>query len=186
MSVNPIDDHLARFGPEQRRALESVRSVVRATLPAADEVISYGLPTFKVDGVAVLGFDGFTRHNSLFPYSSQVAVTFERELAGYVRTKGSIHFDATTPFPAPLLRRILRSRITEINAGYPKKSGEFKEFYSNGQLKVVGRMRHGERHGSWTWFRRDGRIMRTGTFGATTTTGVARTVGASDPLSDES
>ena len=99
--MNPIDDHLARFGPEQRRALEAVRSVIRATPPAATEVISYGIPTFKVDGVAVIGFDGFTRHNSLFPYSSQVAVTFEGELAGYVRTKGSIHFDATAALCAP-------------------------------------------------------------------------------------
>jgi len=182
--VNPIDDHLARFGPEQRQALEAVRAIIRTTLPAADEAISYGIPTFKVCGVAVIGFDGFTRHNSLFPYSSQVAVAFEGELSGYVRTKGSIHFDATTPFPAPLLRRILRARIAEINAGYPKKSGEFKAFYDNGQVKVVGRMRHGERHGLWTWFRRDGGTLRTGTFSATAR-GAARAIGASDPLSEE-
>lgn len=75
--MNPIDDHLTHFGPEQRRALGAVRSVIRATLPAATKVISYGIPTFKV------------------------AVAFEGELAGYVRTKGSIHFDATAALCAP-------------------------------------------------------------------------------------
>ena len=52
MSVNPIDDHLARFGPEQRQALEAVRTVIQSTLPVAAEAICYGMPTFKVDGVA--------------------------------------------------------------------------------------------------------------------------------------
>ncbi len=166
--MTPIDDHLTRFGPEQRRVLEAVRDVIRSTLPAADEVISYGMPTFKAGGVAVIGFDGFTRHNSLFPYSARVPLAFDRELAGYVRTKGSIHFDARAPFPPLLLKQILQARIAEINAGYPKKGGEFKEFYDNGQVKALGRLRDGERHGTWTWFGRDGSLRRTTTFKATT------------------
>ena len=156
MAPTPIDEHLASFAPDQRKALEAVCAVIRAALPAATETISYGMPTFKIDGVAVIGFDGFTRHNSLFPYSRQTQQVFEHELAGFVRTKGSIHFEATTPFPAALLRRILKARITEINASYPRKNGEFKEFYANGQLKARGRMRDGARVGRWVHFTREG------------------------------
>lgn len=156
MASTPIDEHLASFAAEQRTALEAVRDVIRAALPAATETISYGMPTFKIDGVAVIGFDGFTRHNSLFPYSSETQQMFERELAGFVRTKGSIHFEATTPFPAALLKRILKARIKEINASYPKKSGEFKEFYGNGQLRAKGRMKDGTPVGRWMHFTREG------------------------------
>lgn len=156
MPPTPIDDHLAAFAPEQRRALEAVCAVIRATLPAATESISYGMPTFKIDGVAVIGLDGFTRHNSLFPYSSEIQRRFERELTGFVRTKGSIHFDIAVPFPAGLLKRMIRARIVEINASFPRKSGEFKEFYSNGQLKARGRMRDGARVGRWVHFTREG------------------------------
>ena len=156
MAPTPIDEHLATFASEQRKALAAVCAVIRATLPAATETISYGIPTFTIDGVAVIGFDGFARHNSLFPYSSETQQLFERELAGFVRTKGSIHFEATTPFPATLLKRILRSRIREINASYPRKNGEFKEFYANGQLKAKGRMRDGKNVGRWVHFTREG------------------------------
>ena len=156
MAPTPIDEHLAAFAPAQRKALESVCATIRTALTAATETISYGMPTFKIDGVAVIGLDGFTRHNSLFPYSAEIQRAFEGELAGFVRTKGSIHFDVAVPFPAPLLKRMLRARIAEINASYPRKSGEFKEFYANGQLKAKGRMRDGARVGRWVHFTREG------------------------------
>ena len=156
MPPTPIDEHLAAFALAQCKALEAVVAVIRKTLPAATETISYGMPTFKVDEVAVIGLDGFTRHNSLFPYSGEIQRAFEQELAGFVRTKGSIHFDLATPFPAPLLKRILRARIVEINASYPRKSGEFKEVYDSGQIKARGRMKGGEPVGRWEHFTREG------------------------------
>ena len=39
-------------------------------------------------------------------------------------------------------------RIAEINAGYPKKSGESREFYDNGFLKASGKVKDGELHGA--------------------------------------
>lgn len=75
------------------------------------------------------------------------------------------------PFPAPLLRRIIRTRILEINRSFPKKSGEAKEFYSNGVLKYTGRVRNEEMVGAWKWFRKDGSIMRSGSFKAGQKTG---------------
>ena len=108
------------------------------------EVISYGMPTFKAGdekGPAVIGFDGFTRHNSLFPYSGSIPHDFADELGRYEQTKGSIHFPVDRPFPATLLRRILRARIREINASYPKPNGEFREYASTGALRRKGRVR---------------------------------------------
>ena len=164
MSASPVDEHLARFAGAQRAALEATRDVIRAALPGAIETISYGMPTFKVQGVAVVGFDGFTHHNSLFPYSGSVIEAVRAELPGAVTSKGTIQFDRDRPFPAPLLRRVLRARIEEINASYPKASGEAKEFYSNGRLKSSGRMRDGVMHGRWTFYRKDGTPMRSGSF----------------------
>lgn len=162
-----IDDHLARFDDAQQAALLGTTSSIRRALPGATEVISYGMPTFKVDGgIAVIGLDGFVRHNSLFPYSGRVLSELADDLAPYEGTKGSIHFDRDRPFPAPLLKRILKVRITEINAAFPKKSGESREFYDNGFLKASGKVKDGALHGAWRWYRRDGTIMRSGSFRA--------------------
>jgi uncharacterized protein YdhG (YjbR/CyaY superfamily) len=162
-----IDDHFAGFDHQQRAALLATVATIRRALPGATEVISYGMPTFKVDGekgVAAIGLDGFTQHNSLFPYSGLVLSEFADELATHRAAKGTIRFDRDRPFPAPLLKRILKVRIGEINASYPKKSGESKEFYDNGFVKASGKVKDGEMHGAWRWFRRDGTILRSGSF----------------------
>ena len=162
--TSPIDDHLARFDAPQRKALESTCAAIRKALPGAQETISYGMPTFKVDGVAVVGLDGFKAHNSLFPYSGSVVAFLSDELPGQVKSKGTVQFARDEPFPSALLKKVLRTRITEINESYPKKNGETKEFYDNGFLKLSGKTKDGQMHGSWKWFRRDGSLMRSGTF----------------------
>lgn len=164
--MSPIDTHLRRFAPEQRAALTATCDTIRAALPGATEELSYKMPTFKVAGVPVIALDGFTRHNSLFPYSGSVLTEFADELSRYDQTKGSVHFAVDRPFPAPLLRRILKARIQEINASYPKKSGESKEFYDNGRIKARGKVKDGQLHGAWEWFRRDGTPLRAGSFRA--------------------
>jgi antitoxin component YwqK of YwqJK toxin-antitoxin module len=59
---------------------------------------------------------------------------------------------------------VARARIEEINASHPKASGVTKEFYDNGFLKHRGRIKNGEMHGAWEFFRRDGSPLRSGRF----------------------
>jgi antitoxin component YwqK of YwqJK toxin-antitoxin module len=58
----------------------------------------------------------------------------------------------------------VRARIDEINATYPKASGVTKTFYDNGFLKHRGRIKSGEMHGAWEFYRRDGSRLRSGRF----------------------
>ncbi len=178
MTDSPIDAHLARFDDPQRAALEATCNTIRRVLPGAAEVISYGMPTFKIGGVAVVGVDGFTDHNSLFPYSGSVIETFRAELPEYVAAKGTLHFPRDRAFPAGPLKRVLATRIREINASYPKRSGEAREFYANGRLKSTGRIKDDKMHGAWQFFRRDGTRMRSGSFDRGTRVGTWTTYDA--------
>jgi uncharacterized protein YdhG (YjbR/CyaY superfamily) len=164
VASDPVEDHLTRFHGPQRSALDRTRATIATALPGATQTISYGMPTFKVDGVAVVGFDGFAAHNSLFPYSGSVVAMVHGEIPEWPTSKGTIQFPPDTPFPAPLLRQILRARIAEINASYPTRTGQMKQFYDNGRLKLSGRIRDDQMHGDWAWYRRDGSLMRTGSF----------------------
>jgi len=169
MSV--IDEHLARFTGAQRTALRATVATIRAALPGATEVIAYGMPTFKVDGptgTAVISLDGFRAHNSLFPYG-RVPPALAAAFAGYVQTKGSVHFVLDRAFPAPLLRRLLRARIHAINAGFPTKAGAHRAFHATGFLRASGTIKAGAPHGTWTWYRRDGSLLRTRSYGGVRT-----------------
>ena len=164
MTAAQINAHLKKFGPEQKKILVDLRDHIASKLPSAEQVIKYGIPTFLIEGVPVIGFDGYKAHNSVFPYSGSFNARLKKDLEQYVQTKGSIHFEGGKAIPKPLINKILVERIQQINDSYPKKTGEYLEFYANGILKAKGKYKAGKLHGDWKWFRKTGVIMRSGTF----------------------
>jgi len=162
MARSAIDEAVSAFPAPQRAALLETRDRLMALLPSATQEIAWGMPTLKIEGIGVASFFGFTHHNSLFPYDTDI-VTFAKS-KGYEVTKGGIHFALDTAMPVALLRQIVRLRIESINASFPKKSGESKEFYPNGRLKASGKVKAGEPHGTWQWFDKDGALRRTETY----------------------
>ena len=114
MTQAQVAAHLKTYGPEQRKSLEAIRQQIAAELPAAKQVIKYGIPTFVIDGVPILGFSGYKNHNSLFPYSGGVTSKLEKELSGYAQTKGSIHFEIGKPIPKTLLKKIIKAKMEQL------------------------------------------------------------------------
>jgi uncharacterized protein YdhG (YjbR/CyaY superfamily) len=164
MSAAQVTAHLKKFSPEQKKILADLRNHIASRLPNAEQMIKYGIPTFLIEGVPVIGFDGYKAHNSIFPYSGSFNSRLKKELEMYEQTKGSIHFEGGKSIPKPLINKILAEKIQQINDSYPKKTGEYLEFYANGVLKAKGKYKAGKLHGDWKWFRKTGAIMRSGSF----------------------
>jgi uncharacterized protein YdhG (YjbR/CyaY superfamily) len=164
MSKARVTAHLKKFAPDQRKILSELRDHIASKLPTADQAIKYGIPTFLIEGVPVIGFDGYKNHNSIFPYSGSFNIRLKKELEKFEQTKGSIHFESGKSIPKALINKILVEKIRQINDLYPKKTGEYLEFYADGVLKAKGKYKSGKRHGDWKWFRKTGVIMRAGSF----------------------
>ncbi len=164
MSKARVTAHLKKFAPDQRKILSELRDHIASKLPTADQVIKYGIPTFLIEDVPVIGFDGYKNHNSIFPYSGSFNIRLKKELEKYEQTKGSIHFEGGKSIPKPLINKILVEKIKQINDLYPKKTGEYLEFYEDGVLKAKGKYKSGKLDGDWKWFRKTGVIMRSGSF----------------------
>ena len=109
-----VTSHLKTFPSEQRKVLESLRAMISNEIPSAEQVIKYGIPTFVLDGVPIIGFNGYKKHNSIFPYSGSVGSRLEKELEKYEQTKGSIHFPRESNIPLPLLRKILKAKFQDL------------------------------------------------------------------------
>jgi uncharacterized protein YdhG (YjbR/CyaY superfamily) len=146
----------------QRKTLLAVRSSIQRILPGAQESISYGMPTFKVDGTAVAGIAGFNHHCSYFPYAGEVLEVHAEALRSYDQNKGTLRFPIDAPLPLALLRKMLATRLACEHT--PVETGKVRRFYANGFVQSKGVMCNGEMHGAWQWFRKDGSIMRTGHF----------------------
>ena len=161
--MTSIAEVLNSFPEKQSRALWSVHHTLEALLPSSEQDMSWGMPTFRCEGMIVTSLLGFQNHNSLFP-GPEVMEIMGDALEGYTTTKGTIHFDKEKAPPKSFLKAVVEARIQAINAGFPKKSGEFLELYGNGRPKAQGKYKGDHMHGAWTFYRTDGTLMRSGSF----------------------
>ena len=88
MSSKAIRLRLKSFPPGQTKVLLKARDEISSLLPGATEVIKYGIPTWTIEGIGVIGIDGFKNHNSIFPYGGNLGAELKAALAKYETTKG--------------------------------------------------------------------------------------------------
>jgi len=114
-----VDDYLAEVSPEARATLEKLRQTIKAVVPGAVEVISYQIPTFKLDGRMLVSYAAFKNHCSFFPGAAPIKA-HEDELKSYQTSKGTIRFATGKPLPAALVRKLVKTRI-KANEARAKK-----------------------------------------------------------------
>ena len=82
-------------------------------MPEAEEVISYGMPAFRLNGKTVAGFAAFKAHLSYLPFSGSVLSQLTHELQGYTMTKSALHFAVDEPLPKALVEKLIAMRLAE-------------------------------------------------------------------------
>ena len=112
--MSSIEDYLAALEGPQRAALTRVLGAIRRGVPGATESITYGIPTFKIDGRAVIFCAAFTAHYSLYPATDTLVQSLGDALAPYeYNGKGTIRFPLDGRVPTTLITRIARLRAAE-------------------------------------------------------------------------
>lgn len=106
-----VEEYISNFQPETQRLLKQMREAIRKGAPEAEEVISYGIPTFKLHGLLV-SYAAFKKHIGLYP-APRGKEQFEDELSGYKGGKGTIQFPLDKPLPLPLITEIVKFRVNE-------------------------------------------------------------------------
>jgi uncharacterized protein YdhG (YjbR/CyaY superfamily) len=118
-----VDDYLASQPEAARAVLEKVRTTIRKALPGADETISYQIPTYKLDGGAVIYFAGWKKHYSLYPATAAIIESLKNDLAPYEVEKGTIRFPLSQRVPVKLIGQIVKLRAKEVAAKKKAKTG---------------------------------------------------------------
>jgi len=133
-----VDDYLASLPDATQEILQRVRSVIRKAVPDAEEVISYQIPTYKLNGRAAIYFAGFKEHFSLYPATRTLVEAFPDELAGRVVSKGTIRFSLSEPVPVKLIERIAKFRAKETLASQQAKKQQKPVAKAAAQPKAKG------------------------------------------------
>src|SRR5437660_9750745 len=97
-----IDQFLAGLSPDKRTALQKLRRAIQAAIPKAQEIISYQMPAFRLDGKVLVWFGAGANHCAFYPGAYPIA-THKAKLAKYKTSKGTIRFPADHPLPASLV-----------------------------------------------------------------------------------
>ena len=108
-------EYIASQPPKARAVLLKVRAAMRNALPRAEEVISYQIPAYKLNGRVVIYFAGWKEHYSIYPAQRRLVAAFKTRLAPYeVNNKGTIRFPLSEPVPARLIEAIAKFRAMEV------------------------------------------------------------------------
>lgn len=113
MSSKDVEEYLAGVDEPKRSTLQALRRTILDIIPDADQVISYRVPAFRLDGKIVAGFAAFRDHLSYLPFSGSVLLQLDNELGGYTKTKSSLHFPIDQPLPKQLVKKLIAVRIAE-------------------------------------------------------------------------
>ena len=120
-SATDIDDYIRAFPPDVQARLSRVRATIRSKAPDAVEKISYGLPTFHLNG-NLIHFGAFAHHIGIYPTPSGIA-EFQTELAAYKNSKGAVQFPHDQPLPLELIASIVEFRVARALQKEPKRRG---------------------------------------------------------------
>jgi uncharacterized protein YdhG (YjbR/CyaY superfamily) len=110
-----VEEYIETFPKGVQTSLVSLRGVIKTIAPNAVESISYGIPTYKVNGKPLVYFAAFKNHIGFYALPSG-NLEFKDELSQYKQGKGSVQFPLDKPLPYNLIERIVAFRVKEIES----------------------------------------------------------------------
>lgn len=111
MKISSSDKYISTFPKDVQKLLLGIRKTIKNAAPNAEESIKYGIITYVLNGNLV-HFGGFKKHIGFYPAPSGIKV-FEKELAIYKTSKGTIQFPLDKPLPLALISKIVKFRVKE-------------------------------------------------------------------------
>lgn len=110
--ISSIDEYIDTFPEDIQTILKQVRKTIKAAAPEAGEKISYGMPTYTLNGKYLIYFAGWKNHISIYPIPMGNEA-FNKEIAQYVAGKGTLKFPIDKPLPLKLITKIVKLNVAE-------------------------------------------------------------------------
>jgi uncharacterized protein YdhG (YjbR/CyaY superfamily) len=90
-----------------------MRQRILVILPDAEEIVSYGMPAFRVNGVIACGMKGAKNHVGYYPFSGSILPLFAEELQKFSSTKSALHVPIDKPLSRSLLKKLIHARLSQ-------------------------------------------------------------------------
>lgn len=111
--IQTIDEYISLFPKNVQDILEKLKQVIEESAPKAEQMINYGVPTFKLNGRNLVHFAAFKNHIGFYPTPSAITA-FKNDLSEYKQAKGSVQFPIDKPIPFEVVMKIVKFRMDEV------------------------------------------------------------------------
>jgi uncharacterized protein YdhG (YjbR/CyaY superfamily) len=112
--VSTVEEYLKSTTPSQQAEYKRIQKIVRSLVPDIEEIISYGIPTFKYKGKYVLYYGAFKDHVSIFPGGN--VETLKDKLGKYKISKGTIQYDEKDPISEEIIKEFVMMRMETLTS----------------------------------------------------------------------
>jgi uncharacterized protein YdhG (YjbR/CyaY superfamily) len=106
-----VDEYIAGFPKDVQTILRRVRKTIRLAAPAAEEKISYQIPTFSMSG-GLLSYAAWKKHIALYPVPTG-SERLNKKLSVYRSEKSTVRFPLDQPIPYNLITEIVKFRVRD-------------------------------------------------------------------------
>ena len=105
-----VEEYIKAIPEASRNQFDILRKIVKAEVPTAKEVLSYGIVGYKVDGRRARVFiSGWKDHLAIYPMPKDEAM--KAELAPYIKGKGTLWFPLDQPLPTKLIQKTIQALL---------------------------------------------------------------------------
>ena len=108
-----IDEYIARFPSDTQEVLKQIRTTIKKIVPDAEETISYGIPTFNLNGTYLIYFAAYKKHIGFYPVPSRIEEVDKKFASFKTSGKGTIQFPLNKPMPLKLIIKLVRFKLKE-------------------------------------------------------------------------
>jgi uncharacterized protein YdhG (YjbR/CyaY superfamily) len=108
-----IEAYIATFPTSTQLILKEIDGTIMKAAPNAQRVISYGIPTYKINGKSIIHFAGYKNHIGLYA-TPEGHEQFAEQLSRYKQGKGSVQLPITEPMPLKLIEEIVNFRLKTL------------------------------------------------------------------------
>lgn len=112
-TVSDVDAYITKFEGERLARLKTMRELVTATVPEAEESFSYGLVGYKLHSKPLVYFGAFPNHIGFYA-TPQGHEAFADDLVRYKQGKGSVQFPLDQPLPVDLITRMVQFKKEQL------------------------------------------------------------------------
>ena len=119
------DEYVSALPEHVRKPLEKLRMTIKKTAPNAEEMISYNIPAFRLNGVGVVYYAAWKTHIGMYPIPGGDQA-FKKEISAYAGGKSTAKFPLDKPLPIRLITRFVKFSVKKNQEKAKAKSKKKK------------------------------------------------------------